>query len=279
MNPVLQSVHHEQLRDSSYGYYRLVWRSKTLMVSRSRSPEHQGVYVRDLEWATACLRRSPVHRVKLGSDLTAAELVFWANASAAAGCSVYLSLPKHAHLPQQQKPLHWWFKCVIDKVVAFSVLLMLSPMFLGMALLVRSVSRSSILVSQWHVGARGRLYRVNYFRTRSKSGEPLPFALWVRQYRLDRLPKLMNVLRGEMSIVGACPKRLTEVPQIEVALRSQLNSLPGITGAWQLEGQLAQLDWRFLHHIDLEYLGQWSLRGDLGYLVLTAPKMLVEKNL
>jgi lipopolysaccharide/colanic/teichoic acid biosynthesis glycosyltransferase len=217
--------------------------------------------------------------VKLASDLQAAELLFWAEASMAAGCEVYLRLPGHAYLPHKQKPLHWLFKCVMDRLVVFVVLLLLSPVLLGISLWIRIVFQESILVHQWHVGLRGRLYRACYFRTQSETDEGVAFTRWMRRYRLDRLPKFLNVLRGEMSIVGAFPQRLIDIPKVDPALHRQLNALPGITGAWQLESRLSRLDWRCLHNLNLEYLLRWSLRRDFSYLVLTAPKILIEENL
>ncbi|MBE9029542.1 sugar transferase [filamentous cyanobacterium LEGE 11480] len=271
----------QQLRDlqaeyESCGRYRLLWRGNNLIVRRATSAT--ALYVRELDRAVACLRRSRVTRVKLGRDLGREELLFWADVCAAADCEVFLSLPGDANLPQKRKPLHWWLKCVVDRLVSLGILLLLTPVLVLLAVLLRQASSESLLVRQWQVGARGRLYRAFYFRTQTNAGEPLKMADWMRRYRLDRLPKFLNVLRGEMSIVGACPRRLSDVPSIEPEFRNRLNALPGITGAWMLESRLALKDYDFLDCLDVQYLLSWSLRRDFGYLLLTAPRLLADES-
>jgi lipopolysaccharide/colanic/teichoic acid biosynthesis glycosyltransferase len=225
-----------------------------------------------------CVRRSPVRRVKLDRQFSAEELAFWADACAQSGKSVYLSLPSVAALPQKRKPWHWKAKCLLDRIAATIILTIISPILLLLAILIHRSTSESIVIREWQVGVRGRLYQAFYFRTQV-NGKAIAHARWIRRYHLDRLPKLLNVWRGEMSLVGACPRRLSDVAEIEPELHSRLNTLPGITGTWHLVKHRELLDLSFLHRLDVHYVWNWSLREDLKVLLMSASKMWAEENL
>jgi lipopolysaccharide/colanic/teichoic acid biosynthesis glycosyltransferase len=259
-------------------HYHLKWRQKMLIIQRvPTSGEGLPIGLQSGTWAADCIRRSPVQRVKLDRQFNHDELIFWADACGAAGKQVYLSLPSVAQLPQRQKPWRWKTKCLIDRVTAMMILTILSPLLFALALIIRRSTREPIFRREWQVGARGRLYQAYYFRTQSQDSD-CAYRHWMGHYHLDRLPKLINVLCGEMSLVGACPRRLSDVPQIEPELHNRLNSLPGITGTWHLASHLDLLDLSFLHRLDLQYIWNWSLLEDFKVLLLTASKMFVEET-
>jgi lipopolysaccharide/colanic/teichoic acid biosynthesis glycosyltransferase len=273
----------EQLRNhpahpAHPSHYNLKWRQKMLIIQRvSSSSDGLSIALQRGTWAADCIRRSTAQRVILDRSLSHAELTFWADACGAAGKPVYLSLPSVAQLPQRQKPWRWKTKCLIDRVTALTILVILSPLLFVLALVIRRSTREPIFRQEWQVGARGRLYQAYYFRTQSRDSD-CAYRHWMGHYHLDRLPKLLNVLRGEMSLVGACPRRLSDVPQIDPSLHSRLNSLPGITGTWHLVNHLDLLDLSFLHRLDLQYIWNWSLLEDFKVLLLTASKMLAEET-
>jgi lipopolysaccharide/colanic/teichoic acid biosynthesis glycosyltransferase len=91
---------------------------------------------------------------------------------------------------------------------------------------------------------------------------------------LDELPQLINVLRGEMSLVGPRPWALYDAIRIKPELHQRLNALPGMTGAWQIEARSEQLDLDAVTEQDLQYLKNWSLWQDLKILLLTVPSVL-----
>jgi lipopolysaccharide/colanic/teichoic acid biosynthesis glycosyltransferase len=144
--------------------------------------------------------------------------------------------------------------------------------------MIRHVTGETVLVREWQVGVRGRLYQAFYFRTQIHDRN-CTYSNWMRQYHLDRLPKLLNVLRGEMSLVGACPRRLSDVPNIEPELHNRLNSLPGITGTWHMASHLDLLDLTLLHRLDFQYIWNWSLMEDFKVLLMSASKMFAEVEL
>jgi lipopolysaccharide/colanic/teichoic acid biosynthesis glycosyltransferase len=101
---------------------------------------------------------------------------------------------------------------------------------------------------------------------------------WMRKYSLDELPQLINVLRGEMSLVGPRPWALYDAIRFPKKECSRLNALPGITGAWQISGRSKLFDLETVNYLDLEYLRNWTIQEDLRILVLTIPKVLSGVN-
>lgn len=166
---------------------------------------------------------------------------------------------------------------------------------LGLMLLMQVYSPGPIFFQQWRVGERGKLFRVLKFRTMMVDAEKLhhqvmgnqkglhkreddprvtPLGRWLRKYSLDELPQLINVLRGEMSLVGPRPWALYDAVRISPEGQKRLRALPGITGVWQVEARSNLLELEAVNRCDLEYLRTWSLWGDLKILLLTLPKVL-----
>ncbi len=100
-----------------------------------------------------------------------------------------------------------------------------------------------------------------------------PFGRFLRRRLLDELPQLINVLRGEMSLVGPRPLIVDEDEQIQGRHRGRLQLTPGMTGPWQVAGS-ARIPLREMVTIDYLYVANWSLWGDLKILVRTVPCML-----
>ncbi len=96
---------------------------------------------------------------------------------------------------------------------------------------------------------------------------------WLRKTSVDELPQLLNVLRGEMSLVGPRPVPTYEVALYQAAHYERLMALPGITGLWQVEGR-GQVTFEEMMHLDLRYVQQQSLWLDLRILAMTIPAVL-----
>ena len=186
-------------------------------------------------------------------------------------------------------------KRALDWAVAALLLILLSPMLLCLAGLIRMVSPGPIFFKQWRVGERGKLFQIIKFRTMIVGAERLhhqlmcnqdglhklqddpritPLGRWMRKYSLDELPQLLNVLRGEMSLVGPRPWALYDAVRINPELQPRLNALPGVTGAWQVESRSHLRDLNLVNRGDLKYLHTWSIKQDLKFLLLTIPKVL-----
>jgi len=191
--------------------------------------------------------------------------------------------------------LKWWLKRLVDWSAAALLMLVVGPLMLGLSVLMLMQSPGSIFFSQWRVGERGKLFRILKFRTMVTGAElyhhqvmghqaglhkceddprVTPIGRWMRKYSLDELPQLINVLRGEMSLVGPRPWALYDAVRLSPSVRQRLNALPGITGIWQVTGRSHLRDLDAVNRVDLRYLGNWSLREDFKILLLTVPKVL-----
>ncbi|MER7500825.1 sugar transferase [Nonomuraea pusilla] len=180
-------------------------------------------------------------------------------------------------------------KTVFDRLVAVAALLVLAVPLLAIALLIRLTSRGPALFRQTRVGKGGKEFSVVKFRTMVADAERLkPHLLpdnefdgvlfkirndprvtrvggFLRRYSLDELPQLLNVLRGEMSLVGPRPPLPEEVAQYGTDVRRRLVVRPGMTGLWQVSGR-SDLTWEESVRLDLRYVENWSLILDLQIL-------------
>ncbi len=286
----------EHLQASSARSQTLIWRQKQLLIRSSPDLLTPPLPpLAEQQWLIECLRRSQVRLVKLPVDLSEPEIKFWADACASAGKPIFLGVPSMTALPRKNNPLKWWIKRMIEWLVAVFLLIILSPIMLMIAGAIFFQSPGPILFRQWRVGERGKLFRIFKFRTMVMDAEQLhhqvmgtqsglhkcendpritPLGAWLRKYSLDELPQLLNVVRGEMSLVGPRPWALYDAMRLSPEVRHRLNALPGITGIWQVTRRSTLRDIDAVNQIDLGYLGKWSFREDLKILLLTIPKVL-----
>ncbi|RIK17063.1 MAG: polyprenyl glycosylphosphotransferase [Acidobacteria bacterium] len=184
-------------------------------------------------------------------------------------------------------------KTVMDRATATIMLLLLSPVIAGVALWIWLDDHGPVFFRQVRVGQDGRsfgmwkfrsmvvdaekqlpsLMSVNeaagpLFKLRSDPRVTRPGAV-IRKYSLDELPQLLNVLRGEMSLVGPRPPLPREVAEYEAATRRRLLVKPGMTGLWQISGR-SDLSWEEAVRLDLYYVENWTPLLDLMILLRTA---------
>lgn len=171
------------------------------------------------------------------------------------------------------------WKRVFDIVVAGSAMAVLSPVFVATAVAVRVKLGSPVLFSQLRPGLGGRPFRILKFRTMidavDEAGRPLPddqrltpFGALLRRTSLDELPELINVLKGEMSIVGPRPLLLEYLPLYNAEQRRRHEVRPGITGLAQVRGRNA-ITWKEKFAYDVEYVDRCSLLLDLRIIAET----------
>lgn len=229
--PTVQEVYFpldQQQRDKHLPQCTLKWRHGQLLAKQSQQFEQPQLPLLNSEQRLEeCLKHSPVSLVRIDPDLGETGVRLWADACEQANKPVFLRLPAANPLSRQRSPL-MSLKRLLDRSVAALLLLLLSPVILGLVLLMRIYSPGPIFFREWHVGERGKLFQLWKFRT----DDPLITRLepWVRKYSLDKLPQLFNVLRGEMSLVGPRPWTMYDAVRISQEERQQLNVLPGITG-------------------------------------------------
>jgi exopolysaccharide biosynthesis polyprenyl glycosylphosphotransferase len=183
-------------------------------------------------------------------------------------------------------------KELVDRLGAFALLTLFGPLLLAIALLVRVTSPGPVLFRQVRVGRDGRKFRIVKFRSMYVDAEArlaevrhlnehdgvlfkirndprvTPVGRWLRRFSLDELPQLLNVLAGQMSLVGPRPPLPQEVAAYAADVRRRLAVKPGMTGLWQVSGR-SDLPWEEAVRLDLRYVENWSLSLDLVILLRT----------
>lgn len=179
-------------------------------------------------------------------------------------------------------------KRFFDVVIAAAGLLLLSPLLLILASLIRLRLGSPVLFRQTRPGFRGRPFRLIKFRTmtseKAPDGQLLPdgyrltsFGRFLRSTSLDELPELWNVLRGEMSIVGPRPLLMEYLPLYSADQRRRHDVRPGITGWAQVNGRNA-LTWEEKFMLDLWYVENRTIWLDMRILGLTLIRIVTRQG-
>ncbi len=198
-------------------------------------------------------------------------------------------------------PWQYTLKRAMDISIAGCVLLLGSPLWLLIALAIKLDSRGPVLFKQERLGYQGWPFTLYKFRSMHKRadkdlGQLQPrsdvsgpmFKLkddprrtrigkLLRKTSLDEIPQLLNVLKGEMSLVGPRPPLASEVTQYEEWEKGRLEVRPGMTGLWQVRGR-SELDFDEMVLLDLFYIENWSLRLDLQILLQTIPAVLFSRG-
>ena len=178
----------------------------------------------------------------------------------------------------------YMFKRGFDILVALILLIALSPLLALLALAVRCKLGRPVLFAQTRPGLHGAPFEFYKFRTmtdaRNTAGELLPdearltpFGRLMRKLSLDELPQLVNVLKGDMSLVGPRPLLMEYLPLYSERQAQRHAVRPGITGWAQVHGR-NELDWEERFELDLWYVEHRSFRLDLKIIALTAWRML-----
>jgi exopolysaccharide biosynthesis polyprenyl glycosylphosphotransferase len=192
-------------------------------------------------------------------------------------------------------------KRVLDFVMAFALLVVLSPLLLVLAALIKLTSKGPVLFKQIRCGLGGRKFTLLKFRSmhpdadlRREELEALnemdgpvfkirddprctAVGRFMRKFSLDELPQLINVLKGEMSFVGPRPPLPEEVERYEPWQRRRLRMQPGLTCLWALEGR-SKLSFRRWMELDLQYIDNWSPALDLKIFLRTIPVVLLGRG-
>jgi lipopolysaccharide/colanic/teichoic acid biosynthesis glycosyltransferase len=192
-------------------------------------------------------------------------------------------------------------KRALDLFCLLVALPTLLPLMLGLAALIKIVSPGPIFFKQDRIGFMGRRFRMFKFRTMRVNaetsthqshlknlinsdtpmtkldvkGDPrvIPCGSILRSSGLDELPQLINVLRGEMSLVGPRPCTPYEYEQFQPWHKQRFRALPGLTGLWQVSGK-NRTTFNQMIELDIRYAKEWSLWMDMRIIALTVPVLL-----
>ncbi|MHA2611483.1 MAG: sugar transferase [bacterium JZ-2024 1] len=189
------------------------------------------------------------------------------------------------------------FKFLLDVPVAALLFIFTLPLFVVLALMIMRESPGNPFYGQWRVGMGGKKFLLWKFRTMipraeewlnahpeakkeyegkyklEKDPRVLRIGRWIRKYSLDELPQLVNVLKGEMSLVGPRPVVEQEVAKYGELAPILLSVKPGITGLWQVSGR-SLLSYEQRIFLDITYIQSWSAWLDIKILLLTLPAVL-----
>ncbi|MDY0910387.1 sugar transferase [Microbacterium sp. CFBP9034] len=189
-------------------------------------------------------------------------------------------------------------KRTFDLVAAGILILLLAPVLIGVAIAVRTSSPGAVFFRQERIGLGGERFHMLKFRSmyvdaedrltelaaQANRGNDIMFKMRddprvtgvgkvLRRFSIDELPQLFNVLLGDMSLVGPRPPLEREVEQYADAVHRRFLVKPGITGLWQVSGR-SDLDWDETVRLDLFYVENWTLTGDLTILLKTVKAVL-----
>ncbi len=186
--------------------------------------------------------------------------------------------------------------------IAFSaiVLIVLSPLLLLVALLIKATSSGPIIFRQARCGLNGRRFTLYKFRSMIENAHDLrpqlehlnereiafkiardpritPVGRWLRKFSIDEFPQFVNVLRGDMSIVGPRPPLPEEVDHYERWQRRRLRMRPGLTCLWAVAGRDG-IDFNAWMRMDISYIENWSLQLDWSIILKTIPQVLAGRG-
>lgn len=203
-----------------------------------------------------------------------------------------------------QPPKRKSWETLVDHSISLGALMVLAPVFIGLALYIKLVSRGPVIFKQKRVGLNGQPFMIFKFRTMhvnaSTSGHEnytanlirgdapmtkldahdsrlIPFGKHIRAAGLDELPQLINVLRREMSVVGPRPSLLTEYAEYSSHEKERFQTLPGLTGLWQVSGK-NELTFDQMIELDVEYVNRKNL-WLYAVIVVKTPMVLVKQLL
>ena len=190
-------------------------------------------------------------------------------------------------------------KQIMDFTGTLVGLLLVSPVMIVVAIIIKLTSRGPVFFKQMRSGLNGAPFTIYKFRTMVTNAEQLkhelaamnemtgpvfkitsdprvtPIGKWLRKSSLDELPQLFNILKGEMSIVGPRPLPVDETKRInDAAHRRRLSVKPGLTCLWQVSGRSEIKEFKDWVRLDLEYIDNWSLWLDIKIILRTFPVVL-----
>jgi exopolysaccharide biosynthesis polyprenyl glycosylphosphotransferase len=211
------------------------------------------------------------------------------------------AVPLYELRPPAFDGLEWVVKRTFDYSVAVLLVLVLTPLLALLALLVKLSSEGPVLYVCRRVGLEEREFRMFKFRTMyldaaehqdeleseneadgalfklRRDPRVTPVGAFLRRFSLDELPQLINVLRGEMSLVGPRPLPMRDFERLEPWHRKRYLVLPGLTGLWQVSGR-SDLTFDRLVRLDFHYLETWSIWLDVSILLRTIPAVFAKRG-
>lgn len=221
---------------NSLSYCTLQWRRNQLLVKSSGKIKQPYMPLLDThESLKECLQHSSVELVRIDPKLGEEKVKLWADACMSASKPIYLCISTARKQLNPNGSLLWWLKRSAEWIIASLFLVIVSPLMLLLASVMKIEAQAPLFKRSWHVGERGKLFKLVKYNTSQTTSSQL--RNWMRKYGLDNLPQLLNVLRGEMGLFGSRYWTLEDAVRLNPEAQKQLNNRPGITGSWEVEAE------------------------------------------
>jgi len=196
----------------------------------------------------------------------------------------------------------WSWKTISDYIISALLLFFLSILFIFVAILIKLTSKGPAIFKQERVGLHGRKFYIYKFRTMLQNAEELKekliaqnesdgptfkikndpritkIGLFLRKTSIDELPQLLNVLKGDMSLIGPRPPLPNEVEEYEDWQLRRLSVKPGITCTWQIIPNRNEILFDKWMKLDMEYIDKWSLKKDWVLFLKTIRSIIVNRG-
>jgi len=194
-----------------------------------------------------------------------------------------------------------FIKYTLDRIIALIAIFFFFPIFILISIIIKLTSKGPILYKQQRIGLKGKPFLIYKFRTMFLNADSKKENLhnlnemdkvvfkikddpritkagkYIRRLSLDELPQLINVLKGDMSIVGPRPPLLSEVKEYKDWQRKRLSIKPGLTCLWLIRGR-SDLPFEEWMRLDLEYINNWSLTLDFFIFIKSVPAVISGKG-
>ena len=202
---------------------------------------------------------------------------------------------------ERSNVLYEVIKRIIDIVASFTGLIVLSPLMLVVSILIKLESKGEVIFKQKRVGLNGKEFYMYKFRSMVINAEELKEQLesqnemsgpmfkikddpritkvgkFIRKTSIDELPQLINVIKGDMSLVGPRPSLPKEVEEFETWMRERLEVKPGLTCIWQVSGR-NNIDFEDWMKLDIKYVRERSFKLDIKLILKTVLVLFGDKN-
>ncbi|SFD07450.1 sugar transferase [Algibacter pectinivorans] len=180
-------------------------------------------------------------------------------------------------------------KQILDIIIALIALILLSPIFIFVLIFLLFANKGKPFFFQNRPGKNEKLFKIIKFKTMNdntdENGELLPFkdrvtnvGLFIRKYSLDEIPQLINVLKGDMSIIGPRPLLVSYLPLYNKEQRKRHSIKPGVTGWAQVNGRNA-ISWEEKFKLDVWYVQNISFKTDIKIILMTIKKVIKKEDI
>ncbi|WP_088242525.1 heterocyst development glycosyltransferase HepC [Calothrix rhizosoleniae] len=239
------SIIYQEDQNNSFLSCRLLWRRNQLLVKPSNVENEYLYHKMDCQQLLVdCLNHSPVNLVRIDPQLGEEQLKLWADACQEVNKPIYLLIPSANIKHKISYLLRQWLQQATNLLLAFILFLVLLPFLAPLFIWIHFNPHQSLFTYEWSVGKRGKLFRIiklctvdiqqiasnnsqDIYMSQGQKYVKIIIKL-MHKYNLDKLPQLMNVLRGEMLLFGSNPCILQDTVSLSHAKQKQLNKMPGV---------------------------------------------------